>query len=66
MTGEVLPAGETGELVITTLQRRAMPLLRYRTGDMASLLDGPQPAAARCRAWGRCWGASSAMDGIFG
>lgn len=41
VTGEVLPAGETGELVITTLQRRAMPLLRYRTGDMASLLDGP-------------------------
>lgn len=41
LTGEVLPAGEPGELVITTLQRRAMPLLRYRTGDMASLLDGP-------------------------
>lgn len=41
VTGKVLPAGETGELVITTLQRRAMPLLRYRTGDMASLLDGP-------------------------
>lgn len=41
VTGEVLPAGEPGELVITTLQRRAMPLLRYRTGDMASLLEGP-------------------------
>lgn len=41
VTGEVLPPGEAGELVITTLQRRAMPLLRYRTGDMASLLNGP-------------------------
>ena len=34
---KVLPAGETGELVLTTLRREAMPLIRYRTGDFARL-----------------------------
>jgi len=33
-TGEVLPPGTNGELVITMLNREAMPLLRYRTGDI--------------------------------
>jgi len=32
--GKVLPDGETGELVLTTLQVEGMPLLRYRTGDI--------------------------------
>lgn len=36
-TLEPLPSGETGELVFTSLQRRAMPLLRYRTRDITSL-----------------------------
>ena len=36
-TGEPLPEGETGEVVVTTLGRQAMPLLRYRTGDTARL-----------------------------
>ena len=36
-----LPDGEVGEVVITTLKRRAMPLVRYRTGDMASLDRSP-------------------------
>ena len=34
-TGAPLPPEQPGELVLTTLQRRAMPLLRYRTGDLA-------------------------------
>ena len=38
-TGGPLPAGEWGEIVLTTLGRRAMPLLRYRTGDKGRLLD---------------------------
>lgn len=38
---EPLPHGEAGEVVITTLEREAMPLVRYRTGDVASLLAGP-------------------------
>ena len=39
-TGQVLPDGEEGELVLTTLQREAMPLLRYRTGDLTRILPG--------------------------
>ncbi len=41
ITLQPLPPGELGEIVITTLTRRAMPLIRYRTGDVASLLSGP-------------------------
>jgi phenylacetate-CoA ligase len=36
-TGEVLPDGSEGELVITTLNKEAFPLLRYRTRDITSL-----------------------------
>ncbi len=38
-TGEVTSPGEEGELVFTTLTREAMPLLRYRTGDVSACLD---------------------------
>jgi phenylacetate-CoA ligase len=40
-TGEVLPAGEKGELVFTCLTKKAIPLLRYRTRDITSLIDEP-------------------------
>ena len=40
-TGKLLPDGETGELVLTTLNREAMPLLRYRTRDLTSLMPEP-------------------------
>ena len=36
-TGEPLPEGEEGELVLTTLTKKALPVLRYRTGDITSL-----------------------------
>ncbi|MEI7590978.1 MAG: phenylacetate--CoA ligase, partial [Deltaproteobacteria bacterium] len=36
-TGEVLPAGQEGELVFTTLTKEASPLIRYRTRDIATL-----------------------------
>ena len=36
-SGQVLPDGQPGEIVITTLGREAMPLIRYRTGDLGSL-----------------------------
>lgn len=39
-TGEVLPPGEPGELVLTTLTREATPLLRYRTRDITELIPG--------------------------
>ncbi len=38
---KVLQHGQAGEVVITTLQREAMPLVRYRTGDVARILPGP-------------------------
>lgn len=39
--GNALPPGEYGEVTITTLGVEAMPLLRYRTGDIACLFDEP-------------------------
>ena len=42
-TGETLGPGERGELVVTPLLKEAMPLLRYRTGDITMLLDDDCP-----------------------
>ena len=42
-TGEVLPEGSTGELVFTTLEKEAFPLIRYRTRDITSLSHEPCP-----------------------
>jgi phenylacetate-CoA ligase len=42
-TGEPLPPGERGELVFTNLAKEAMPLIRYRTGDITSLIPEPCP-----------------------
>jgi phenylacetate-CoA ligase len=39
-SGEVLGAEETGELVLSSLRTRAMPLLRYRTGDLVAIEEG--------------------------
>jgi phenylacetate-CoA ligase len=39
-TGKVLPDGEVGELVFTTLTKEAMPIVRYRTRDLSRLLPG--------------------------
>ena len=39
-TGEVLPDGEEGELVFTSLTKQAMPIIRYRTRDLTRLLPG--------------------------
>jgi phenylacetate-coenzyme A ligase PaaK-like adenylate-forming protein len=46
-TGRPCPPGVAGEVVFTTLTRRAMPLIRYRTGDMAAFLADPCP----CGSW---------------
>jgi len=40
VTGEVLPDGEEGELVLTSLTKEAMPVIRYRTRDLTRLLPG--------------------------
>ncbi|MGI5921655.1 MAG: phenylacetate--CoA ligase family protein [Syntrophomonadaceae bacterium] len=41
ITGEVLPPGETGELVITTLCKQGAPLIRYRTRDLTHIINEP-------------------------
>jgi phenylacetate-CoA ligase len=46
-TGESLPPGAIGELVLTTLTTRAFPLIRFRTGDMARIL--PEACDCDCR-----------------
>lgn len=48
-SGMPVPAGEKGELVITTLTKEAMPLLRYRTGDLTRFLPGECPCGRRHR-----------------
>jgi phenylacetate-CoA ligase len=57
-TGEQLGCGEEGELVVTTINRQAMPLLRYRTGDLAKIIDGKCPCGRThvkiSRIKGRC------------
>lgn len=40
VTGEILPEGQWGEIVFTTLTRKGMPLIRYRTGDISRWIPG--------------------------
>lgn len=42
-TGEQLPPGEKGELTITVLKKEAIPMIRYRIGDITSILEGDCP-----------------------
>ena len=42
-TGDPVPSGRTGELVLTTLTKQALPVLRYRTGDLTALVEGDCP-----------------------
>ena len=44
-SGEPVPDGTPGELVFTTVTKQALPLLRYRSGDIASLNREPCGAA---------------------
>ncbi len=52
-SGRPLPPGQTGEVVLTTLTRRGMPLIRYRTGDLAALLPGACPCGSLLRRLGK-------------
>ncbi|MFI2636094.1 phenylacetate--CoA ligase PaaK [Streptomyces collinus] len=56
ITGEVLPEGEEGELVFTSLTKEALPVVRYRTRDLTRLLPGTaRPAFRRIeKITGRC------------
>jgi phenylacetate-CoA ligase len=54
-TGEVLPEGGQGELVLTTLTKEALPVIRYRTHDLTSLLAPTARSMRRmARITGRC------------
>ena len=44
--GRVLPAGERGELVVTTVGMEALPLIRYRTGDVTRIFPEPCPCGS--------------------
>ena len=57
-TGEVLPDGEEGELVFTTLTKQALPVVRYRTRDLTRLLP---PTARSMRRMGKIVGRSDDM-----
>jgi phenylacetate-coenzyme A ligase PaaK-like adenylate-forming protein len=48
-TGEACPDGARGEVVFTTLTRRGMPLIRYRTGDIARIIPQPCPCGSCLR-----------------
>jgi phenylacetate-CoA ligase len=60
-TGEPVREGEAGELVLTTLCREAMPLLRYRTRDITSFLTTPCPCGRTHRRLNRIAGRSDDM-----
>ena len=47
VTGEVLPDGEYGEVVFTSLNREAMPIIRYRTRDISRILSREKCACGR-------------------
>ncbi|WP_313705946.1 phenylacetate--CoA ligase PaaK [Massilia sp.] len=57
-TGEVLPDGEEGELVFTSLSKEALPIIRYRTRDLTRLLP---PTSRSMRRMGRITGRSDDM-----
>lgn len=62
-TGEVLPDGEEGELVFTSLTKEALPIIRYRTRDLTRLLPG---SASTMRRMDRIRGRSDDMMIIRG
>ena len=60
-TGEVLPDGEWGELVLTTLDREASPVVRYRTRDITRIIPGQCPCGRTHRRIDRIHGRTDDM-----
>ncbi len=60
-TMEELPRGQVGELVFTTLTKEGMPLLRYRTRDLSSLMEGECECGRTSVRMGRIVGRSDDM-----
>ncbi|MDR1860356.1 MAG: phenylacetate--CoA ligase [Bacteroidales bacterium] len=65
-TLEPVPDGELGELVLTTLDRQAMPLIRYRTRDLTRFIPGACPCGRTHRRIDRITGRSDDMFIIKG
>lgn len=61
LSGQPLPDGESGELILTTLCREAMPLLRYRTRDITAVIPGDCPCGRRHRRLARITGRTDDM-----
>ena len=61
VTLKPVPDGELGELVLTTINREAMPLLRYRTRDLTRILPGTCPCGRQHRRLARLQGRSDDM-----
>ena len=65
-TLQPVPEGETGELVLTTLDRESTPLIRYRTRDLTSITSEPCPCGRTHRRIARIKGRSDDMMIING
>lgn len=66
VTGEVVPPGQEGELVFTTLTKEAFPLIRYRTRDMSRLMREPCRCGRTMMRMARVFGRSDDMLVIRG
>jgi len=64
--GRRLPAGETGEIVVTPLGVEGMPLVRFRTGDIGYLMDEPCSCGRRTPRLGPTLGRSAQMLKVKG
>lgn len=65
-TGDPLPYGQEGELVFTTITKRGMPMLRYRTHDLCTLTDAPCECGRTLVRMGRITGRTDDMIIIRG
>lgn len=68
-TGAPQPPGCSGEIVVTSLTRRGMPLIRYRTGDISHLMPGRCPCGSVLKRLGRIAGRRTGLirldDGVI-
>ena len=55
ITGKVLPDGELGEIVITTLVKEGAPLIRYRTHDLSRIIPGECPCGSNSHVLIQSW-----------
>jgi len=65
-SGEPVPPGELGELVLTTLTKEAFPVIRYRTGDLCRIIETPCACGRTFRRISRIEGRSDQVVVIKG